>query len=133
MTRSKERPAKQHTVRVSHELYELVRSQAESMRRSVGQQLEYLAGIGYTVATSHRISARQLNEWGQLARDAVAGTDVSEQDYGSAFEALSTMTDNSALQRRLAAEDRPAVGRDEETGELVEVAPDELCSDRTGS
>lgn len=119
-----------HSVRISDELWDNLQDSARTMRRSIGQQLEFLARLGMAVESSPEISAQQLQE---LARGSftAAGDAPADAEFDAAFDALARMQGNPALHKQLAATGHALPGRDE-AGHLVMVQPRDNIS-RTGT
>lgn len=99
------------SVRISDELYQAVQRDAELMRRSISQQLEFVARLGLALEDAPGITAQQLRALAGQGAGA-SSEPLPAEELDSAFAALATMHGNAELHRRLAQAGRPVAGRD---------------------
>ncbi|RFA27284.1 hypothetical protein CAI21_14670 [Alkalilimnicola ehrlichii] len=108
-----------NAVKLQGPFYGFIRREAQTMRRSMPSQLEYLALLGYQVERKGLLSKEKIGELlAELPYDLLP-PEVQRARLDAAFEELEDLPQNETLLADLKARGEPVSGVDS-SGELID-------------
>jgi len=110
------------SVKLPEPFYGFIRNEAQTLRRSMPAQLEYLALVGYMVERKGLLSQEQIKSLLNEVPFDLRTPEGKEQKLKDVFDSFDTLPGNEALRDKLKRAGAPVAGMASD-GELVKSKP----------